>query len=127
MSTRKAWDINDGFETTPPDTRQYLYIEVDVPDFYNTYTLAHATKEADFKSLGIKITDLDSYVEGQHVFVVNFSMKPDYADTPVKTVKVPTTAYIDAAQGTGYHILAMADDRKKKYRRKMGTMLSDQR
>lgn len=126
MSTRIAWDITTGFETFPPKPEQYLYIEVEVPDFVLSYTLAHTTTEADFASLGIKITDLDSYHEGEHVFVINFVMQPEYKDTPTKIVKISTPAYIVTTGGAGYHILALADKRKKKYRRSMQNMLSDQ-
>ncbi len=125
-STRKAWDINEGFETFPPNTKEYLYIEVEAPDYVLTYTLAHTTTEADFAALGISMSELDDYHEGQHVFVVNFVMQNDYKETPTKIVKLSAPAYLDMEHGTGFHILALADKRKKKYKRNMQNMLSDQ-
>lgn len=125
-STRKAWDINEGFETFPPNTKEYLYIEVDAPDYVLTYTLAHTKTSADFSSLGISMNQLDNYKEGEHVFVVNFVMQADYSETPTKIVKLSAPAYLDMVNGTGYHILALADKRKKKYKRSMQNMLSDQ-
>lgn len=125
-TTRNAWDINEGFETFPPNTKEYLYIEVEAPDYVLTYTLSHTKREADFASIGILKEDLESYKEGEHVFVVNFSMQNDYPETPTKVVKLSAPAYIDLVSGTGYHILAMADKRKKKYKRSMQNLVTDQ-
>ena len=126
MSISRPWDITDGFETFPPNTKEYLYIEVNAPNFILTYTLAHTKMASEFAALGIKLSDLENYVEGEHVFVINFVMQNDYPAVPTKTVKLSAPAYIDMAQGTGYHILALADKRKKKYKRSVQVVLIDQ-
>jgi len=127
MSTKKVWEITDGFESFPPSKKEYLFIEVEAPDFILTYTLGHAKSSSEFEALGITMADLDNeYVEGQHVFVVNFTMKSDYPEAPLKSIKISVPAYIDMVDGTAYHILAMADKKKKSRRRSMQTLITDQ-
>lgn len=126
MSSRRVWGINEGFESFPPNTKEYLFIEVDAPDFILTYTLAHTKTAADFENLAISTKDLIDYQEGEHVFVVNFVMEEGYRDTPSKTVKVSAPAYIDISQGMPYHIIAMSEKVIKCRKRKGSTLLIDQ-
>ena len=123
MAQREVWEINDGFETFPPNTKEFLFIEVEVPDFILTYTLAHAKSKRELMTAGISLRDLDDdYRDGEHVFVVNFTMQDTYPDKPTKNVKLTAPAYIDMEQGTCYHVVVMAD-RRRKNRRKSGMVL----
>jgi len=123
MAEREVWEINDGFEAFPPNTKEFLFIEVEVPDFILTYTLGHAKSKREFMAAGITLRDLDNdYKEGEHVFILNFTMQDTYPSKPTKTVKLTAPAYIDMEQGTSYHIVVLAD-KKKKSRRKSGMVL----
>lgn len=118
MSHSNAWEITFGFESFSPNTREFLFIEVVVPDEVIKYTLQYANNSSDFEKIGISMADLDNdYVEGDYVFAVNFSMNTNYRDTPTKTVRISAPAYIDISSGNPFVIVALADKRKKKSKR----------
>src|SRR5215217_700240 len=112
MTSRKIWEINEGLETFPPNTTEYLYIEVEVPDFILTYTLSHTKSADDFTRMGIKPMDITDYVEGEHVFFVNFVMQDNYQETESRNIKISAPAYLDMVNGTPYHILVKADNKR---------------
>lgn len=115
MSHSNAWEVTYGFETFSPNTREFLFIDVVVPDEVIKYTLQYANNSRDFEKIGITMADLDNdYLEGDYVFAVHFDMNPNYAETPTKTVRISAPAYIDINNGNPFVIVALADKRKKK-------------
>lgn len=115
MSVLHAWEITYGFEPFPPNTREFLFIDLVVPDDIVKYTLQYANNSRDFEAIGITMADLDGdYTEGDYVFAVHFEMNSNYTEAPCKTVRISAPAYIDITNGNPFVILAIADKKKRK-------------
>lgn len=115
MSVLHAWEITYGFEPFPPNTREFLCIDLVVPDDFIKYTLQYANSSRDFEAIGISMADLDNdYTEGDYVFAINFEMNSSNSEVPTTNVRISAPAYIDITQGNPFIILALADKKKRK-------------